>query len=96
MCIRDRDKSLKVPQIGWNALHIVKDDPLFKYIREGEYVYYVHSYYGKNCAESTLAVSDYSIPVTGAVRAGRVYGTQFHPEKSQKLGVKLLKNFISL
>ena len=65
------DKSLKVPQIGWNALHIVKDDPLFKYIREGEYVYYVHSYYGKNCTESTLAVSDYSIPVTGAVRAGR-------------------------
>ena len=62
------DKSLKVPQIGWNALHIVKDDPLFKYIREGEYVYYVHSYYGKNCTESTLAVSDYSIPVTGAVR----------------------------
>ena len=66
------DKSLKVPQMGWNALHIVKDDPLFRYIREGEYVYYVHSYYGKNCAESTLAVSDYSIPVTGAVRAGRV------------------------
>ena len=62
------DKSLKVPQMGWNALHIVKDDPLFRYIREGEYVYYVHSYYGKNCAESTLAVSDYSIPVTSAVR----------------------------
>ena len=79
------DKSLKVPQIGWNALHIVKDDPLFKYIREGEYVYYVHSYYGKNCTESTLAVSDYSIPVTGAVRAGRGYGTQFHPEKSGEL-----------
>ena len=81
------DKSLKVPQIGWNALHIVKDDPLFKYIREGEYVYYVHSYYGKNCTESTLAVSDYSIPVTGAVRAGRVYGTQFHPEKSGDTGL---------
>ncbi len=72
LAARPADKSLKVPQIGWNALHIarVKDDPLFKYIREGEYVYYVHSYYGKNCAESTLAVSDYSIPVTGAVRAG--------------------------
>ena len=63
------DKSLKVPQMGWNALHIVKDDPLFRYIREGEYVYYVHSYYGKNCAESTLAVSDYSIP--SPVRCGR-------------------------
>ena len=69
-----KDKTLKVPQIGWNALHIVRDDPLFRYIREGEYVYYVHSYYGKNCTESTLAVSDYSIPVTGVVRAGRVYG----------------------
>ena len=63
------DKSLKVPQMGWNALHIVKDDALFRYIREGEYVYYVHSYYGKNCAESTLAISDYSIPVTGGCTA---------------------------
>ena len=90
------DKTLKVPQIGWNALHIVKDDPLFKYIREGEYVYYVHSYYGKNCTESTLAVSDYSIPVTGAVRAGRVYGTQFHPEKSGDTGLRILKAFAEL
>ena len=90
------DKSLKVPQIGWNALHIIKDDPLFKYIREGEYVYYVHSYYGKNCTESTLAVSDYSIPVTGAVRAGRVYGTQFHPEKSGDTGLRILKAFAEL
>ena len=87
------DKSLKVPQIGWNALHIVKDDPLFKYIREGEYVYYVHSYYGKNCAESTLGVSEYSIPVTGVVRAGKVYGTQFHPEKSGDTGLRILKAF---
>lgn len=90
------DKSLKVPQMGWNALHIVKDDPLFRYIREGEYVYYVHSYYGKNCAESTLAVSDYSIPVTGAVRTGRVYGTQFHPEKSGDTGLRILKAFSEL
>ena len=91
-----KDKSLKVPQIGWNALHIVRDDPLFRYIREGEYVYYVHSYYGKNCTESTLAVSDYSIPVTGVVRAGRVYGTQFHPEKSGDTGLRILKAFAEL
>ena len=90
------DKSLKVPQIGWNALHIVKDDPLFQYIREGEYVYYVHSYYGKNCTESTLATSEYSIPVTGAVRAGKVYGTQFHPEKSGDTGLRILKAFAEL
>ena len=91
-----KDKSLKVPQIGWNALHIVRDDPLFRYIREGEYVYYVHSYYGKNCTGSTLAVSDYSIPVTGVVRAGRVYGTQFHPEKSGETGLRILKAFSEL
>ena len=90
------DKSLKVPQIGWNALHIVKDDPLFRYIHEGEYVYYVHSYYGKNCTESTLATSEYSIPVTGAVRAGKVYGTQFHPEKSGDTGLRILKAFAEL
>ena len=87
------DKSLKVPQIGWNALHIVQDDPLFRYIQEGEYVYYVHSYYAKHCAESTLAVSEYSIPVTGAVRCGKVYGTQFHPEKSGDTGLRILKAF---
>ena len=90
------DKTLKVPQIGWNALHLLKDDPLFRYIREGEYVYYVHSYYGKHCAESTLAVSDYSIPVTGVVRASRVYGTQFHPEKSGDTGLRILKAFSEL
>ena len=91
-----KDPALKVPQIGWNALHLLRDDPLFRYLREGEYVYYVHSYYGKNCAESTLAVSDYSIPVTGVVRAGRVYGTQFHPEKSGDTGLRILKAFAEL
>ena len=90
------DPALKVPQIGWNALHLLKEAPLFRYLREGEYVYYVHSYYGKNCAESTLAVSDYSIPVTGVVRAGRVYGTQFHPEKSGDTGLRILKAFAEL
>ena len=84
------DKSLKVPQIGWNAVHILRDDPLFKYVRDGEYFYYVHSYYGKNCAANTLAVSDYSLPVTGVVKAGKVYGTQFHPEKSGDAGLRLL------
>lgn len=90
------DPSLKVPQIGWNALQIVREDPLFQYIRNGEYVYYVHSYYGKNCLDSTLAVSDYSIPVTGVVRAGNVYGTQFHPEKSGDTGLRILKAFAEL
>ena len=90
------DKTLKVPQIGWNAVHILHDDPIFKYVRDGEYFYYVHSYYGKNCAANTLAVSDYSLPVTGVVKAGRVYGTQFHPEKSGDAGLRLLRAFSEL
>ena len=90
------DKTLKVPQIGWNAVHILRDDPIFKYVRDGEYFYYVHSYYGKNCAANTLAVSDYSLPVTGVVKAGRVYGTQFHPEKSGDAGLRLLRAFSEL
>ena len=91
-----KDPALKVPQMGWNALHILRDDPLLRYIHEGEYVYYVHRYYSNNCTESTLAVSDYSIPVTGVVRAGKVYGTQFHPEKSGDTGLRILKAFSEL
>ena len=93
------DPKLKVPHIGWNALDIVpgrETDPLFKYVKNGEYVYYVHSFYAKNCAASTLATSEYSIPVTGAVRSGNVYGTQFHPEKSGDTGLRLLKAFAEL
>ena len=88
-----QDKTLKVPHIGWNALKIVKDDPLFKYVKDGEYVYYVHSFYGKDCAESTLATSEYGLTVTGVVRQGLVWGTQFHPEKSGDTGLRLLKAF---
>ena len=94
-----QEPTLKVPHIGWNALHIVPErasDPLFRYVRDGEYVYYVHSYYAKQCASSTLATSEYSIPVTGAVRSGHVYGTQFHPEKSGDTGLRLLKAFAEL
>ena len=91
------DPALKVPHIGWNALDITRpDDPLFKYVQNGEYVYYVHSFYAKGCAASTLATSEYSIPVTGAVRRGLVYGTQFHPEKSGDTGLRLLKAFAEL
>ena len=91
------DPALKMPHIGWNALDITRpDDPLFKYVQNGEYVYYVHSFYAKDCAASTLATSEYSIPVTGAVRRGLVYGTQFHPEKSGDTGLRLLKAFAEL
>lgn len=92
-----KDPALKVPHIGWNALELRRpDDPLFKYVKNGEYVYYVHSFYAKHCEASTLATSEYSIPVTGAVRQGLVYGTQFHPEKSGDTGLRLLKAFAEL
>ena len=92
-----KDKTLKVPHMGWNSLQIVRDDPLFKYFNDGEYVYYVHSFYAKDCAASTLGTSLYgNVAVTGAVRNGNVWGTQFHPEKSGDAGLRLLKAFSEL
>ena len=91
------DKTLKVPHMGWNSLQIVKDDPLFKYFKDGEYVYYVHSFYARDCAASTLGTSRYgTVAVTGAVRNGNVWGTQFHPEKSGDAGLRLLRAFAEL
>ena len=91
------DKTLKVPHMGWNSLRIVKDDPLFRYFNDGEYVYYVHSFYAKDCVESTLGTSQYgNVAVTGVVRSGNVYGTQFHPEKSGDAGLRLLRAFAEL
>ena len=91
------NKTLKVPHMGWNSLQIVKDDPLFKYFSDGEYVYYVHSFYARDCAASTLGTSRYgNVAVTGAVRNGNVWGTQFHPEKSGDAGLRLLKAFAEL
>ena len=87
----------KVPHIGWNSLQFCKpDDPLLKYLRAGEYVYYVHSFYAKGCESSVVAGSDYSVFVPGIVRAGNVCGTQFHPEKSGETGQRLLKAFCEL
>ena len=87
---------LKIPHIGWNALHILRDDPIFKYVEEGECVYYVHSFYGKDCEASTLATSEYGLSVTGVVRQGLVWGTQFHPEKSGTVGLQILRNFCEM
>ena len=91
------DKTLKVPHMGWNSLQILKDDPLFRHVRDGEYVYYVHSFYARDCAAGTLAASRYgNVDVTGVVRRGNVYGTQFHPEKSGGTGLRLLRAFAEL
>lgn len=91
------DKTLKVPHMGWNSLRVRGDDPLFKYFNDGEYVYYVHSFYARGCERSTLGTSRYgNVDVTGVVRNGNVYGTQFHPEKSGDAGLRLLKAFAEL
>lgn len=89
----------KVPHIGWNALHFPKDkpvSPLFRYIKEGDCVYFVHSYYGSNCNESVIATAEYGPELTAAVACGNVYGTQFHPEKSGAVGLNILRAFCEL
>ena len=85
-----------MPHIGWNRLDVRRDDPLFRHFENGRYVYYVHSFYAKHCEADTLATSDYSIPVTGVVRRGSVYGVQFHPEKSGDAGLGLLRAFAEM
>ncbi len=86
----------KIPQIGWNALKFKGEkSPLFKYINEGDHVYFVHSYYGADCDESLIATTEYGFEVTAAVSSGNVYGTQFHPEKSGDVGLNILKAFVS-
>ena len=83
--------------VGWNRLETAKEDPLFRYFQNGEYVYYVHSFYARNCRESTLGLSRYgNAAVTGVVRRGNVWGTQFHPEKSGDAGLRLLRAFAEL
>ena len=87
-------EDLKIPQIGWNALDIKKESPIFKYIKNGDYVYFVHSYYATNCDESVIATTNYGAPLTAAVQYKNVYGCQFHPEKSGDVGLRILKAFI--
>ena len=83
---------LKIPHMGWNSLEFVDNNPIFKSLKQGEYVYFVHSYFAK-CKEGLSAVTDYGIKVTAAVRKGNVYGVQFHPEKSGNAGLEVLKAF---
>ena len=84
---------LKVPHMGWNSLDIVKASPLMKYVSAGEYVYFVHSYYAKECEKDTVSTSFYGVDVTAVVGRGNVFGTQFHPEKSGDVGLRILKAF---
>jgi glutamine amidotransferase len=84
----------KIPHIGWNALHFGESKhPLFRYVEEGEHVYFVHSYYGAQCEESVIATAEYGATLTAAVGRGNVMGCQFHPEKSGSVGLAILRAF---
>ena len=88
---------LKIPHIGWNALKFTEPkSPIFKYLKEGDHVYFVHSFYGANCDEATIATTEYSAELTAAVANGNVFGCQFHPEKSGETGLRILNNFAEM
>lgn len=88
---------LKIPHIGWNALHFTeKKSEIFKYLKESDCVYFVHSYYGAGCDEYVTATAEYSVELTAAVQNKNVYGCQFHPEKSGNVGLKILRAFCEL
>ena len=91
-------EGLKIPHIGWNPL-ILKGEskhPLLKYVNEGDCVYFVHSYFAPACTESVIATAEYGKELTAAVAKGNVMGCQFHPEKSGKVGLSILKAFCEL
>ena len=85
---------LKIPHMGWNALE-VKGGTLLAGL-SGQYVYFVHSFFAENCAESLSAVTEYGIPITAAVERGNIYGCQFHPEKSGNVGLSILRKFVRI
>ena len=90
-------EKLKIPQIGWNALKIKGEkSPIFKYIKDGDFVYFVHSYHGTNCKENTIATTEYGAELTAAVSSGNIFGCQFHPEKSGSVGLSILRAFCEL
>ncbi|MBQ2759330.1 MAG: imidazole glycerol phosphate synthase subunit HisH [Clostridia bacterium] len=87
------DSSLKIPEIGWNKLRLNKDSVLYKDFSDGEFVYFVHSYFAQCDSKYVSAFSEYDIDFPASVEYGNVFGCQFHPEKSGKAGLKILDNF---
>lgn len=87
---------LLIPQIGWNALTLYHDHPLFSDTKEGDYVYFVHSYYADAASEHVIATTEYGATLTAAVAKDNVTGCQFHPEKSGPVGLNILRRFAAL
>ena len=86
----------KIPQIGWNALEFRQESPIFKYIKNGDCVYCVHSFYATDCDDAIIATTEYGADITAAVAKDNVFGCQFHPEKSGDVGLSILKAFCEL
>ena len=86
-------EKLKVPHIGWNALHFTRNSRLLRYVNEGDCVYFVHSYFASDCEDSVIATAEYGKELTAAVELGNVMGCQFHPEKSGTVGLNILRAF---
>ncbi len=86
----------KIPHIGWNALVFKKPTPIFRYINEGDHVYFVHSYHACGCDEAVTSVTEYGAYLTASVQSGNVFGCQFHPEKSGAVGLNILKAYLEL
>lgn len=87
-------EGLKIPHMGWNALNVIGGRLLEGL--NGQYVYFVHSFFGENCADSLSAWTDYGIPITAAVEKGNLFGCQFHPEKSGSVGLSILRRFAEI
>ena len=95
--IADEGKKLKIPHMGWNALSLKNSShPLFKYISDGDCVYFVHSFCAVNCEESVIASAEYGTDITAAVACENVMGCQFHPEKSGEVGLNILRAFCEM
>lgn len=95
--VRKFPDTLRIPQIGWNQLHIQRPDPLLAGVQDGAYAYFVHSYYCDPAnPDDVLTTTDYGFEYASMVRRGNIWGAQFHPEKSQQTGIQLLKNFLGV
>lgn len=95
--VRRFDVGLKVPHIGWNQVHICRQSPLLDGLADGSYAYFVHSYYVEPAEDdSILTTTDYGLDFASIVGRGNVFGIQFHPEKSQDVGMRILRNFVTM
>ena len=86
-------QGLKIPHMGWNGLDFQKESPLFSKIKDGDCVYFVHSFCAVDCDDAVIATAEYGAPVTAAVQRDNVFGCQFHPEKSGTVGLNILRAF---